>query len=215
MSQNGPYPGPPSHPWSSRNDEPYTEPADPWGEQNHVADWSGQPGSQPHGPESSLRYAPSYSLAPPLWAAPPAPPRRRNTAIVALVIVLAVAIVGGVGTTAWLLNRGARPVDSPGVVPSAATPTTAANMANPQPSEDARFVKKGQCVRNQGTVDTPAMTIVPCGTGTYEVLKRIDGRTTGQVDAETKCSKVPSYTKWYFYDSELDSLDFVLCLKER
>jgi hypothetical protein len=26
---------------------------------------------------------------------------------------------------------------------------------------------------------------------------------------------VPNYTKWYFYDSELDSLDFVLCLKER
>ena len=38
--------------------------------------------------------------------------------------------------------------------------------------------------------------------------------TTGEADAETKCSKVSKYTKWYFYDSELDSLDFVLCLKE-
>ena len=29
MSQNGPYPGPPSHPWAGGNEEPYTEPADP------------------------------------------------------------------------------------------------------------------------------------------------------------------------------------------
>jgi hypothetical protein len=70
-------------------------------------------------------------------------------------------------------------------------------------------------VRNQGTADTPEMKIVPCASGTYQVLKRIDGRTTGEADAESKCSKVPNYTKWYFYDSELDSLDFVLCLRER
>ena len=50
--------------------------------------------------------------------------------------------------------------------------------------------------------------------GTFEVLKRVDGRTTGEADAENKCSKVDKYTKWYFYDSELDSLDFVLCLRE-
>jgi hypothetical protein len=59
------------------------------------------------------------------------------------------------------------------------------------------------------------MTIVPCASGTYQVLKRVDGRTTGEADAEAKCSKVTGYTKWYFYDSELDSLDFVLCLRER
>ena len=76
-------------------------------------------------------------------------------------------------------------------------------------------MKRGQCVRNEGTADAPAMTIVPCASGTYEVLKRVDGRTTGEADAEAKCSKVASYTKWYFYDSELDSLDFVLCLRER
>ena len=57
------------------------------------------------------------------------------------------------------------------------------------------------------------MKIVSCASGTFEVLKRVDGRTTGPTDAEAKCGKVPSYTKWYFYDSELDSLDFVLCMK--
>jgi hypothetical protein len=142
--------------------------------------------------------------------------RRRNTPIVALVVVLGLLIIGGLGTTAWLLSRGSNnAARGSGLLPNATTPTTPANVADPQPSADARFVKKGQCVRNEGTADAPVMSIVPCVSGTYEVLKRLDGRTTGEADAEAKCSKVPNYTKWYFYDSELDSLDFVLCLKER
>ena len=203
MSQNGPYPGPPSHPWAGGNEEPYTEPADPWSTQNSPA------------PESSVLYSPPYGgTAPPVWSAAPPPPRRRNTAIVTVVVVLGLLIVGGLGTAAWLLSRGSRPSAS-GVLPDATTPTAAANVPDPQPSEDARFVKKGECVRNEGTAAAPAMMIVPCASGTYEVLKRVDGRTTGEADAEAKCSKVAAYTKWYFYESQLDSLDFVLCLKER
>jgi hypothetical protein len=218
MSQNGPYPGPPSHPWSSGgSDEPYTKPADPWSEHTTASGpspWSAPPTS----PDSS--YSPAYGAdalnAPPTsWPAPPSPPRR-NTPIVALVVVLALLIVGGLGTTAWLLVRQHEPSGTAGRTPATATqPTTAANVAEPQPSEDARFVKKGECVRNEGSAQSPSMTIVPCASGTYLVLKRVDGRTTGEADAEAKCSKVPSYTKWYFYDSELDSLDFVLCLRER
>jgi hypothetical protein len=203
MSQNGPYPGPPSHPWAGGNEEPYTEPADPWSTQHSPA------------PEPSMLYSPYGGSAPPVWSVAPAAPRRRNTAIVAVVVVLGLLIVGGLGTAAWLLNRGSRPSAGSGVLPDATTPTAAANVPDPQPSEDARFVKKGECVRNEGTAAAPAMMIVPCASGTYEVLKRVDGRTTGEADAEAKCSKVPAYTKWYFYDSELDSLDFVLCLKER
>jgi hypothetical protein len=222
MSQNGPYPGVP-HPWSGGDDEPYTEPADPWGDQNTPvaeAGWGGHPTSLPPAPESSLGYPQPYGGGsrggtPPLWGAPPMQPRRRNTPIVALVVVLSLLIIGGLGTTAWLLSRGNGAARGSGILPTTTTPTTPANVANPQPSADARFVKKGQCVRNEGTADAPAMTIVPCYSGTYEVLKRVDGRTTGEADAEAKCSKVPNYTKWYFYDSELDSLDFVLCLKER
>ena len=211
MSQNGPYPGPPSHPWSGGDDEPYTAPADPWGGQSSPAPgWGGSPV-----PEPSMVYAPPYGgTAPPMWAAPPPPPLRRNTPIVALVALLGLLILGGLGTAAWFLSRDTRAGGS-GVLPAVSTPATTANVADPQPSEDARFVKKGQCVRNEGTAAAPSMTIVPCASSTYEVLKRIDGRTTGEADAEAKCSKVPGYTKWYFYDSELDSLDFVLCLKER
>jgi hypothetical protein len=198
MSQNGPYPGPPSHPWAG-GEEPYTEPADPWGEHS----------------EPSPLYAPPYGgTAPSVWGAPP-PARRHNTPIVALVVVLGLLIAAGLGTAVWMLSRGSRPTAGSGAVAATTGPTTAANVPDPQPSTDARFVKKGDCVRNEGTAAAPAMTIAPCASGTYEVLKRIDGRTTGEADAESKCGKVPGYTKWYFYDSELDSLDFVLCLKER
>jgi hypothetical protein len=215
MPSNGPYPGPPSQPWSGEGeDEPYTEPADPWSEHTTASGpspWAAHAAPGPAGHDASMSY-PAYATAdPPTW--PPAP-RRRNGPIVALVVVLGVLILGGLGTTAWLLvERGKH--GSPQARPSATGPTSAANVAGPQPSEDARFVKKGECVRNEGTAQNPAMTIVPCTSGTYEVLRRIDGPTTGETDAESKCSKVPEYTKWYFYDSELDSLDFVLCLRER
>ncbi|GAB3950012.1 hypothetical protein GCM10027614_49730 [Micromonospora vulcania] len=47
------------------------------------------------------------------------------------------------------------------------------------------------------------------------MLSRVDGPTSGERDAEAKCAKVENYTNWYFFDSELDTLDFVLCLKQR
>jgi hypothetical protein len=211
MSQNGPFPGPPSQPWSGDGtDEPYTAPSDPWGDHttaSRPAPWSGAEAGYTADPLSGV---------PPSWASPPSARPRRNTPIVALVVVLGLLILGGIGTTAWLLIERNKKLDGSAADHLPTTqPTTAANVAEPQPSEDARFVKKGQCVRNEGTAAKPAMTIVACTTGTYEVLKRVDGRTTGESDAELKCAKVPNYTKWYYYDTELDSLDFVLCLKER
>jgi hypothetical protein len=230
MTHNGPHPGQPSQPWSGKgSDEPYTEPADPWGEHATAstpeAPWGGHPTSMPPAMESSVGYEqqPTYgasalNAAPPSWGQPPAPPKRRNTPILALVLVLGLLICGGLGTTAWLITQ--RDDKANGSGPSPTTPTTVpatTDVADPQPrsSEDARFVAKGQCVRNEGNADKPEMTIVACASGTFEVLKRVDGRTTGEADAEAKCAKVANYNKWYFYDSELDSLDFVLCLRER
>ncbi|GID98549.1 hypothetical protein Adi01nite_79610 [Amorphoplanes digitatis] len=221
MSQNGPYPG---QGWSaggsSGSDEPYTEPADPWGDaatQSSPAPevaWGGQPMSVPPAMENSSAYG--YQGAPgwqPPHGAPP-PVRRRNSPIIALVIVLGLLICGGLGTAGWLLQKDDKP-DAGGPGQSTAPTTTTGTVPDPQSSEDARFVGKGQCVRNEGSADdSPDLKIVSCASGTYEVLKRVDGRTTGEADAESKCSKVAKYTKWYFYDSELDSLDFVLCLRE-
>ncbi|GAB1643923.1 hypothetical protein [Krasilnikovia sp. MM14-A1259] len=234
MSQNGPYSG---RPWSaggsSGSDEPYTEPADPWGEHATAAvpegGWGAHPVSMPPGSEPSSGYAQPYPAPPTAvspagsptgWAQPGGPqqagpqPRRRNGPIVAVVVVLAVLICGGLATTAWLISKDTGNKHKTGALN---TPSAAATGvgAEPRSSEDARFVAKGQCVRNDGTPAAPDMKITPCASGTFEVLKRVDGRTTGEADAEAKCSRVPHYTKWYFYDSELDSLDFVLCLREK
>jgi hypothetical protein len=229
MSQNGPYSGQgwPAGGSSSGSDEPYTEPADPWGDaatqSSHApeAAWGGQPVSASPSTESSVGYRP-YSPAPldgapPMWQPTTTSPRRRNTPIVVLVIVLGLLIVGGLGTAGWLVLRDRTPQagDSGQTGTPSTAATTEAAVPEPQSSEDARFVTKGKCVRNEGTADdSPDLKIVPCASGTYQVLKRVDGRTTGEADAESKCGKVAKYTKWYFYDSELDSLDFVLCLRE-
>jgi hypothetical protein len=228
MSQNGPYPG---QSWSpGGSDEPYTEPADPWRDAGPTpeASWGAHPTSIPPAVDSSVGYphgfeagppgydATALSAPPPPWnQPPPQQAARRNTPIVALVIVLGLLILGGLGTTAWLLNRDKQTPEGNAVLPSGQPATTgAAADPEPQSSQAARFVKTGQCVRNEGSPDLPVMTLAPCASGTYVVLRRFDGRTTGEADAESKCSKVPDYTKWYFYDSPLDSLDFVLCLRE-
>ena len=214
MSQNGPYSGPP---WSGgSSDEPYTEPADPWSESGpEVAEPAWGPPPQPSIPQQPASYhsaqvsgASGPVTAAPMWAQPPA--AGRNTPIVALVVVLGLLIVVGLGTTAWLLNDQQK-------ANRQAQLTTSASSApdTVQGSEDARFVVAGQCVVNQGTNDEPDMRRTVCTTGTYEVLKVLKGKTTGEKDAEAKCAKVPGYTNWYFYDSEFDDLDFVLCLKKR
>ncbi|WP_433372433.1 LppU/SCO3897 family protein [Actinoplanes sp. CA-142083] len=204
MSQNGPHSGPP---WShGSSDESYGEPADPWGDQGAAV-----PPDPSWGGQSIPQQQSSYHSS--LWSQPTPPPSppKRNTPIVALVVTLGVLICVGLGTTAWLLKeRADRPAASP-------SPSDAATNPGPVPlgSEDARFnVKQGDCVVNQGTDEQPEMRATACISGTYQVLKRVDGKTTGEKDAEAKCAKVQGYTKWYFYDSPFDDLDFVLCLKE-
>jgi hypothetical protein len=82
-------------------------------------------------------------------------------------------------------------------------------------STNTLFVKVGQCVKDEGTSGKPELVITECGAKTYEVLARFDGVTSGGNDAKTKCAKITGYTNWYFFNSELDTLDFVLCLKNR
>lgn len=219
MSHNGPYSGPP---WSSggSSDEPYREPADPWGEHpgglpEPPPAWGAHPPSIPQQPvayQSGPMGGAGWSAPPPPPPAPPMPPRR-NTTIMALIVALSVLVVIGIGTTAWLLKERNDRREA------AAQPTASAVAAPgapaPMGSEDARFyVKEGDCVVNEGTDEEPEMRTTACTTGTYQVLKRVKGKTTGEKDAEGKCAKVSGYTKWYFYDSPLDDLDFVLCLRD-
>ena len=208
MSQNGP-------PWSRGGaEEPYTEPADPWGDQGASEPspaWGAHPPSIPQQPVAYHSVPVSGPSGSSVWGSPASPPRR-NTLIIALVATLGVLIIAGLGTTAWLLTkRDTKPTAQP--APSASV------VAGPAPaplgSEDARFFAKvGDCVVNSGSDTKPEMRISACTTGTYKVLQRFKGTTTGEKDAEVKCAKVKGYTKWYFYDSPYDDFDFVLCLKE-
>ncbi|MEV6303792.1 hypothetical protein AB0M02_30600 [Actinoplanes sp. NPDC051861] len=195
MSQNGPHSG---QPWPGGTpEEPYSEPSDPW--HGHESSWSPPP-QIPHQP---------YAPAAPSWGPPQ--PARRGFAMGAVVAVLSVLVGGGLATTAWFLFGREEKAATP-----AATPTTTGAVIAPRPqaSEDARFAVKGQCVRNEGSNTEPKLRVVVCAANTFEVLKRIDGRTTGEKDAMSKCAKVTGYTKWYYYDTEYDDVDFVLCLKE-
>jgi hypothetical protein len=55
------------------------------------------------------------------------------------------------------------------------------------------------------------LKVVGCGAKTLEVIARFDGT----IDYEGKCKSLPEYDFHYYYDSQLDTLDFVLCLKQR
>jgi hypothetical protein len=171
-------------------------------------------------------YAPAGSEPP--WADPappaPVPDRRGGMPILVLAVVLALLVFGGGGTALYLLGRGEEPATAE-ASPQASTPAPSgaarpsgaakASTPGPQASTDARFVKVGQCVKNEGAASQPRLVITKCGARTYQVLARIDGATTGERDAKAKCGKVRGYTDWFFFNSELDALDFVLCLKLR
>ena len=212
MSQNGPYSGPP-WPGGGSDDEPYAAPSDPWGE-HAVADasWPATPAPIPHQPASPFPHVPHSD---PISSPPPATwgPPKRNTPIVALVVVLGLLIVAGLGAIGWLVKDR---IDSKTAAqPKPTTSATSNAPSSAQGGEDARFATAGQCVENLGSDDQPDMRRSVCTTGTYRVLKVVKGRSSGAKDAESKCSRVVGYTNWFYYDSDLYDLDLVLCLKKQ
>ncbi|MFG1867954.1 LppU/SCO3897 family protein [Micromonospora arborensis] len=173
-------------------------------------------GGQPYRPDDD-----------PYGGGDPAPGRRgRGPLIAVLAVVVLVVAAGG---AFWFLRGqddqaplatptgsavAGEPSADAGVDAEATEPAPSA--AAPESSADPRFAKVGQCVRNDGAAGgKPKLQISGCAAKSYEVLSRIDGPTSGERDAEAKCGKVEGYTNWYFFDSELDTLDFVLCLKQR
>ncbi|MFI6264382.1 hypothetical protein [Micromonospora sp. NPDC051006] len=155
--------------------------------------------------------------------APPPPRRGRGPLIAVLAVVTLLVLAGGAALFVLLGQDEPAPVAGPtqpatagGPDADVADPTDVPSAPAPESSADPRFVKVGQCVRNEGTAGgKPKLLISDCAPKSYEVLRRIEGVTSGEKDAEAKCAKVSGYTNWYFFDSELDTLDFVLCLKQR
>lgn len=167
-----------------------------------------------------------WNPAPAQPAQPLPPPKKSSGGMIVLVAVLVVLVLaGGGGAAYFLLNQGddkgneASGDPTPGPAESA-SPTPAAS-ATPTPSStaavsDARDVKKGECVQNVGSEAKPVMKVADCDEKkVYEVLDRFDEPASGEDDAKKKCADVEGYTNWYFFNSQLDSLDFVLCLKQR
>lgn len=222
----------PEQTWSDappgRADAASTVPVDPW-----HGSGTGASGAAPHTPAPPVGpvdpvvdpvWDPASS-EPPAWASGEEPRPRGGFGVRRLVLVLGVTLLicGAASVTGYLLVRDEKtPVTdltAPDPTPATSTAPSAAPTASatplPQSSTDVRFVAVGQCVRNEGGNDDPKLTITPCGPRTYEVLERFDGATTGKDDARSKCAAVPGYTDWYFFDSPLDVLDYVLCLKSR
>lgn len=207
---------------------------DPWGGRRPDDRWSPPAPEQPPVVPSQSSGHPSYRqpgeygsvdpyavVSPTAYPGAPAPGRGRGP-LVAVLVVLGVLVLGG-GILWYLLSDDDGAPSTTGAVlpttpvePDGAASGPTATTPAPASSADPRFVKAGQCVRNEGPAGgKPKLLITACAPKTYEVLRRFDGATSGERDAEAKCGVVEGYTNWYFFDSELDTLDFVLCLKQR
>ncbi|OKI57926.1 LppU/SCO3897 family protein [Micromonospora sp. CB01531] len=220
-----------------RYDPGYARQPGGWGEppaQRHepTVGWdTGQPVHQGYPPTVPGYAEPTYAERSPYAGQPPytepapyaepTPSKRGGGRLVAVLALLAVLALGGAGAY-WVLGRDEPARVSGSGAPADPTsgastpPEPATTTPTPATSTDSRFVKAGQCVRNEGADgQQPKLAISECGANSYQVLRRFDGPTSGQKDAEAKCAKVEGYTDWYFFDSELDTLDFVLCLKRR
>ncbi|NLU78092.1 hypothetical protein HCA58_06765 [Micromonospora sp. HNM0581] len=160
------------------------------------------------------------------YAGTPVPPPQRGRGRLLVVLTATVVLALGGATAFYLVGRGGGLVGRDGGTSTpVAAPTEAAAEPDARDEEigpddpaaaDPRFVQAGECVRNDAAAGgEPRLLLSECAPSSYEVLRRFDGKTSGERDAEEKCAAVDGYTNWYFYDSELDSLDFVLCLRQR
>ncbi|BCL14816.1 LppU/SCO3897 family protein [Micromonospora sagamiensis] len=233
--QPGGYPGAGHQPWGDGHPQGGGQ---PWAydhRQDHGhPQGGGQPWAYDHPQGSGYPVGePAYLGDEPDRRPPQSTDPRRHSGgrgrMVAVLAVLTLLVLGGGATLFYL--AGTDRADPPPVsaLPSATTAPTgqpsgqpdgsadvSPSALAPESSADPRFARAGQCVRNAGPAGgRPKLLVTECAPKTYEVLRRFDGATSGEKDAEAKCAAVDGYTDWYFYNSELDTLDFVLCLKLR
>lgn len=134
---------------------------------------------------------------PPPPAPPPAPRFGGRAPMYAGMLVFALSIVAFGVVLANPFAADPLPVPLP------------TNAVSPVPST-ARFAQPNACVRNQGSEEDPDLVLADCGPGVLVVLDRLDSTSDPK-----QCEKVPGYLYYYFYNSELAGLDFVLCLGKR
>ena len=224
--QPGGYPPVPGQPGGysapSSPDAGFTVPVSPgsYGDRYPAGGAGGYPAARAYEPGRAPAAPPGTEWAP---VGPVGGRGGGSKGLIIALVALAVLVFGGGATAIYMLGQDepgekvtgqgqtATPAPSATRTPPSEKPVTSSPA--PQSSTDARFVKAGQCVKNEGSRDEPRLAITSCSSKTWKVLKRYDGATTGEKDAREKCSKVEGYTDWYFFDSPLDVLDYVLCLK--
>ena len=153
---------------------------------------------------------------------PPPPKTRPVTGLVALLGVLALLVFGGVGIGFYLLNDD-DPKNEAGSThhqhlrrsraPAAAGRRAARRPAPAAPRPTPASPTKGKCLVNKGNAKKPVMEITTCAPRHVRgarPLRRHEG-----LRRQVRRGKVPGYEFYYFFDSDLDTLDFVLCLKKR
>jgi hypothetical protein len=162
---------------------------------------------------------------------PAQPPKRNRTVLIVLAIVVPLVLLccGGFAAFAFLSDDDAPTGAAPS--PTSGTPAAAATTAAPEgptrEEDGAERAKVGECI-DIYSIPAPSPTATPlpgetppseavtatervrCAAGTYEVLRRIDDT----VDVAA-CANVRNADTTYSHDHSLDSLDFVLCLRER
>ncbi|SDY18101.1 hypothetical protein SAMN05444365_101960 [Micromonospora pattaloongensis] len=207
MPHRGPSGGDP-HP-GRRPPEAYGRPAEPRAAEPRAAEpRAAGPDGRAGRPDPAAGDGRYYAAAVPSPdTRPPARSRPRWWMVLAVVVPLLVIV--GAGTVIRLLGGDGDTAAGPGEGASGRAPAPQAG------SSDARFVKAGECLRNEGEPRRPKLVIATCGPATYEVLARFDGATAGEADAKQKCRAVPGYTDWFYFKTEFNALDYVLCLKLR
>ena len=153
----------------------------------------------------------------------PAPPERSSTRLIATIVaVLAVLVVGGVVTAFVVTNQEEKPSAAPSADPANQGGGADGGTERPRPERadrhaGARVVGRGQ-VRGQGSVRGQRRHGRQAQDADRGLRPRhLPGtaRFDGTTDYATECGKVKGYQFHYFFDSELNALDFVLCLKQR
>src|SRR5439155_7423274 len=184
--------------------------------------YGGQGYQQPGYEQPTSPYNQPTGYGQDMWAQQQPPPKKRGSGLlITLVVVLAVLVCGGGAAGAYVAfkpkgnAKGTATATSTGK--AATQPTGAATTAAPtptdtggEPADDAATAQVGDCLANQGTNDKPALKKVACKAGVFEVLKRFDG--TADVK---KCTGVAGYTHNYYFKTDSEASNFVLCMKQR
>jgi hypothetical protein len=204
----------------------YPQPQDPWaGGQDHgVASVPTDPIPQQydpyaHGTGSAVWSQPTVSHGEPPYDFMPQPPQRRRTGLIVGLFLVVLVLGGGGGFAAWYItssHKSGTPIGT--ATTNGVAPTTAATSPV---AFDPHQLKLGDCLVNKGTLEQPLVESSACVSGSFKVIKKIEGASIkenaqGKFDADTTslaaCAGT-AFQSWYGYKDAVDEKkDLFFCL---